>query len=88
MDRNGIWGTEIKILAAATLLQAPIYTYTQTNSNSYHWLRYRPLSLVRSVNCDYHDSIRRLVYVVKPPNYHLELFHFNRSHYDIIVADN
>ena len=34
MDRNGIWGTEIEILAAATLLQAPIYTYTQINSNS------------------------------------------------------
>ena len=32
MDRNGIWGTEIEILAAATLLQAPIYTYTQTET--------------------------------------------------------
>ena len=87
MDHNGIWGTEIEILAAATLLQAPIYTYMHTNS--YHWLRYLALSPADSVNCDYHDSIRRLVYVVKPPNYpHLELFHFNMSHCDIIVADN
>ena len=91
MGHSGIWGTEIEILAAATLLQAPIYTYTvrtQTNSNSYHWLRYLPLSPAHSVNCDYHDSFRRLVYVAKPPDYYLELFHFNRSHYDIIVADN
>ena len=88
MDRSGVWGTEIEILAAATLLQAPLYTYTQTNSNSYRWLRYLPMSPAHSVNCDYHDSIHRLVYTVKPADYHLELFHFNRSHYDVIVADN
>ena len=34
MDHSGIWGTEIKILAAATLLQAPMYTYTQTQTQT------------------------------------------------------
>ena len=44
MDASGVWGTELEILAAATMLQAPVYTYTQINSNSYRWLRYLPLS--------------------------------------------
>ena len=32
MDKSGIWGTEIELLAAATMLQAPVYTYTQMES--------------------------------------------------------
>ena len=36
MDTSGVWGTEIELLAAATLLQAPVYTYTQMGvSKSY-----------------------------------------------------
>ena len=88
MDASGVWGTELEILAAATMLQAPVYTYTQTNSKSYQWLRYLPLSSAHSVTCKYHDSVQRLVHMIKPADYHLELFHFNSSHYDVIVADN
>ena len=88
MDVSGVWGTELEILAAATMLQAPVYTYTQINSKSYRWLRYLPLSPAHSVTCKYHDSVQRLVHMIKPADYHLELFHFNSSHYDVIVADN
>ena len=88
MDVSGVWGTELEILAAATMLQAPVYTYTQINSKSYRWLRDLPLSPAHSVTCKYHDSVQRLVHMIKPTGYHLELFHFNSSHYDVIVADN
>ena len=86
MDTSGVWGTEIELLAAATLLQAPVYTYTQmSNSKLYQWSRFPPLSQPSQVICDYAPSIRRLVHMAKPLNYHLELFHFDRCHYDVIV---
>jgi len=84
MDVSGVWGTELEILAAVTLLQAPVYTYTQINSNSYRWSRYLPLSPVHPI---YHDSVQRLVHMIKPADYHLELLHYKRSHCNVIVAD-
>jgi len=69
MDHSGVWGTEIEILAAAMLLQAPVYTYTQTNSNSYRWLRYLPMSPAHSVNHLYPVDVytRRKLSVVTIP---------------------
>jgi len=87
MDVSGVRGTELEILAAVTLLQAPMYTYTQINSNSYRWSRYLLMSPVHPITCNYHDSVQRLVHMIKPAYYHLELLHYNRSHYNVIVAD-
>ena len=88
MDRNGVWGTDIEILAAATMLQIPVYTYTsQRSEGSYNWIRFHPLSAASSLVCDYHKSIQRLVIVTKPPDYHIELFHLSGYHYDVIVSD-
>ena len=88
MDTNGIWGTDIELLAVATMLQAPIYTYTQFHdSQEYQWSRYHSLAQPSQVVCDYVPSIRKLVHVTKPPNYHLELLHFNGNHYDLIVSN-
>lgn len=87
MGTDGVWGTEIELLAAATMLQAPVYTYTYiSDSREYRWSRYRPLAQPNQVVCDYVPSIRRLVHMPKPPEYHLELFHFNGNHYDLIVS--
>jgi len=90
MDVSRVGGTELEILAAAStaLLRAPMYTYTQINTNSFQWSRYLPLSPVHPITCNYHDSVQRLVHMIKPADYHLELFHFNRSQYDVIVAGN
>jgi len=32
-------------------------------------------------------TVQRLVHMIKPAYYHLELLHYNRSHYNVIVAD-
>ena len=70
------------------LLQAPIYTYTQFHdSREYQWSRYHSLAQPSQVVCDYVPSIRKLVHMTKPPNYHLELLHFNGNHYDLIVSN-
>ena len=88
MDTFGVWGTDIEILAAATMLQVPVYTFAQLDdSREYRWSRYCPLAQPSQITCDYVPSIRRLVHMTKLPNYHLELLHFNGNHYDLIVSD-
>ena len=88
MDTNGIWGTDIELFAVATMLQAPIYTYTQFHdSREYRWSRYYSLAQPSQVVCDYVPSIRKLVHMTKLPNYHLDLLHLNGNHYDLIVSN-
>ena len=89
MDTSGIWGTEIELLAAATLLQAPVYTYTQMGSTgAYRWSKFHPLAPPTSIVCDYDASIKKLVNTPKPTNWHIELLHLGGCHYDLIVATN
>ena len=84
MGCDGVWGTDIELLATATMLRAPVYTYTTvSNASEYRWLRYAPLAKPDKLSCDYVPSIRRLLYMSKPVNYHLELFHFKSNHYDL-----
>lgn len=90
MSKDGIWGTDIEILAASTILQVPTYTFSRSNnSKSYQWLRYLPLSPPNStLICDYVKSVNRLVHMAKPKDYHLELFHYEGCHYDLIMSVN
>ena len=45
------WGTQVEIMAAATLLKAEIYVFTQESGTpKYHWLRYKPNSQQCTVN--------------------------------------
>ena len=88
MDTNRIWGTDIELFAVPTMLQAPIYTYTQFHySREYRWSRYHFLAQPSQVVCDYVPSIRKLVHMTKLPNYHLDLLHLNGNHYDLIVSN-
>lgn len=86
MSTDGVWGTDIEILAAATILQAPIYTYSCENSNKYRWLRYLPLSIPEHIHCDYDETLKQLVFMAKPAAFHVELFHFESRHYDLITS--
>ena len=89
MDKSGIWGTEIELLAAATMLQAPVYTYTQLGTTgSYGWSKFHPLAPSTNIMCDYDAGVKKLVNMPKPLDWHIELFHFSRSHYDLIVPMN
>ena len=66
MSKDGVWGTEIEILAASTILQVPIYTFSLCNVKSYRWLQNLPLSPPRNIHYDYSRSVKRLVHMVKP----------------------
>ena len=85
MDTSGIWGTEL--LAAATLLQVPVYMYTQMESTgAYRWSKFCPLAPPTIIVCDYDASIKKLVDMLKPTDWHIELLHLGGSHYDLIAG--
>lgn len=89
MDKSGIWGTEIELLAAATMLQAPVYTYTQMGSTgTYQWSKFHSLAPPTNIYCDYDAGVNKLVNMPKPSDWHIELLHFGWCHYDLIVAMN
>ena len=88
MSNDGVWGTDIEILALATILQAPIYTFSRENSNLYRWLQYLPLLPPGSIQCDYDKTLKKLLYVDKPKDFHLELSHYEGRHYDLIISSN
>lgn len=77
-----IWGTAVELLAAATLFEIPVYTFSPQQT-SYHWLCYKPL------------TSHKLIYATKeihPPRLnhidHIELLHTSGYHYDCIMASD
>jgi hypothetical protein len=42
MDNDGVWGTEVEIFAAATMLRTPIYVFSLYGAH-YQWLRFSPV---------------------------------------------
>ena len=91
MNKQGVWGTEIEILGVATLLQAPVYTFSEAGkvatSLQPRWLKYSPLQPAMKVISDYDRGVNQLVNMSKPPNFHLELLHFKGSHYDLVIPE-
>jgi len=78
MRHERIWGTAIELMAAASLMQMPVYTYTPVPRGVYRWVRYNPLK----------EST--LVFPEEPyPTQandlnHIELLHTSGCHYDCI----
>ena len=67
MDKSGIWGTEIELLAAATMLQAPVYTYTHMGSTgTYWWSKFHPLAPSTNIMCDCDAGVRSLLLCPNP----------------------
>ena len=84
MGKQGEWGTDIEILAMATILQVLMYAYTLHHQSEtfYHWIRYKPFHPAKFDT----SALERLMHMTKPPYYHLELLHLNKCHYDLIVS--
>ena len=45
MARNGVWGTDIEILSAASLLFTDVFVYTKIG-DTYKWQNFRELCLM------------------------------------------
>lgn len=69
MDENGIWGTEVEVMALATMLHTPIVIYTRRTNGDSSWERYPPVDWLEKG----HDNLlARCVYLDHTGN------HFNR----------
>ena len=73
----------LEILAAASLLQLPIYTYTSagTTHGKYRWVCYKPLSESALTWFPQDEPYPRRVWEMS----HIELLHSGGCHYDCIV---
>ena len=85
MRYNRCWGTAIEILAIASLLQIPVYTYSPAGSHNkvYRWIQYNPLpesSLHFPTDESYPKGADELN--------HLELVHTGAYHYDCVVWED
>ena len=87
MGEDGVRGTDIELLAMATMLQIPLYTFTkhQSRSNVYHWIKFTPFH-PSQFSCSYSSALCSLVKMNKPLKCHLELLHLNGNHYDLIIT--
>ena len=75
MQLRCTWATHLKIFAAASLRQIPIYITTQRSKTMvYHWEIYNPQSSTSLQHCTIGDHGLR----------HLELAHVQRCHYETV----
>ena len=85
MRYDRCWGTAIEILATASLLQIPVYTYSPAGSHDkvYRWIRYNPLpesSLQFPSDESYPKGANELD--------HIELVHTGGYHYNCVVCED
>ena len=73
-------------MGVATMLQAPVYTFFKAEkvptSLKQRWLKYPPLQPAMKVDSDYN---KESINLLSCPNLHLELLHFEESHYDLVI---
>ena len=77
-----IWGTAVELLAATTLFEIPIFTFSlhQTTAG-YHWLCYKPLTSNKLIYPNKEVRPSRLNHID-----HIEILHTSGCHYDCIIA--
>ena len=77
------WGTALEILAAASLLQMPIYTFTSAGSKQgrYRWVCYKPLVESALTWFPEDEPYPRKAFEMS----HIELLYSGGCHYDCIV---
>ena len=59
MNSDGVWATDVEIFATATLLQTPIYVYSDVNSDL-RWYRFKPLISEDDACCNQNIYITNL----------------------------
>ena len=70
VDTSGVWGTGIELLAAAAVLQAPVYTCTLMGTTEFYWWsRFHPPILYVTMLL----ASKKLVHMPKPCDWHIKL---------------
>ena len=86
--RNGEWGSQIELIAVATILQVPVFLFSQQEDGTRKWIRYEPKN-TDDVNMDFHPRLEQLREIIIPLSFRIELCQSpNRSHFDRICSLN
>ena len=77
-----IWGAALELLAVASLMQLPVYTYTHNHQGVYKWFFYNPLieSSLKFPKEPYSTQA--------DDKNHIELLHISGCHYDCIGTED
>ena len=75
MRRDTVWGSATELIAVASMLQIPVYTFTKSSSQTYSWHKYSPLQLQKL--CFQHNpALKVMATRFAKASYHIELLHF------------
>ena len=86
--KSGQWGSQIELIAVATILQVPVFLFSQQEEGSRKWIRYEPKSTA-DINLDFHPKLRYLREINTPKSFRMEICQSqNRSHFDRICPLN
>ena len=79
MKREGAWGSQVELFAAATYFRMPLYVCSpHPATKEYRWLYFPPVNHCELVE---HKSIPRMPINIQ----HIELCHSAGCHYDCVV---
>ena len=83
--RSGTWGTQVELMAAATLFQVPIYCcYTSLCGSKYHWEAMNPIASIGNLRMPEIVKEDPAFYMQTP--HHFELLYWENTHFDSIVS--
>lgn len=86
--KNGQWGSQIELIAVASILQVPVFLFSQQEDGSRKWIRYEPKNIA-DINLDFHPRLRHLREINTPKSFRMEICQSqNRSHFDRICPLN
>ena len=85
MRQESEWGSATELVALASMLQVPVYTFTNSASHTYNWHRYSPLQ-VEKLSFQFNPALKVLAKRFTKANYYIELLHYNACHYDRVVS--
>ena len=81
----GVWGTQVELMATATLLQVPVYCcYTNLSGTKYHWEAIKPIATPANLRVP--EIVEEDPVANMHTPHHLELLYWEHTHFDCIVS--
>ena len=85
--RTGTWGTQVELMATATLFQVPVYCcYTNLCGSKYHWEAINPMASPSKLRMPEIIQEDPVFYMQTP--HHFELLYWESTHFDCIVSQH
>ena len=85
--RTGNWGTQVELMATATLFQVPVYCCcTNLSGTDYHWKLINPIASLANLRIPEIIEEDPVFYMQTP--HHFELLYWESTHFDCIVSQH